>query len=357
MAYKVLGQVNSTGPSTAKATYNLIQDPSFENITPTGIGTLNAALTTTVKPIPGANNWQILATSSGTSTGVVVGSSANIAPAFGNESIAFRGGTGGSSLSPWLMHGWKQGTTNSNYQNNGQIDYTTATPLAPGTYYYGCNILKTTANTYWQARVGVNTFDTNGTIQNTSYTSYTNPTTANVWQSISGSFTASSYDAYAGLHIQMTGNSSATVSDAFAIDGIWLSRNNPSTFPNPIAATDTTAPFDTRGYTWDGTPNASNTVLTYPGTLTDVYTVPAGSSTVVSTVVVANMDVASTKIRIAVLPSGQTLAKKHWITLDAPLNAYSTQTFTIGMTLAAGDKIKVASDNSDTAFTVFGNES
>ena len=295
MAYKVLGQVASTAPSTAEAIYNLIADPSFENITPAGVGTLNVVLSTTAKPIPGANNWQILATASGNSTGVVVGSSINIAPAFGNESIAFRGGTGGSSLSPWLMHGWKQGTTNATYQNSGQIDYTTATPLTPGTYYYGCNILKTTANTYWQARVGVNTFDTNGTIQNTSYTSYTNPTNTNTWQSISGSFNASSYDAYAGLHIQITGNSSATVADAFAIDGIWLSRNNPSTFPNPIAGTATTAPFDTRGYTFKGTAHNSNTVLTYPGALTDLYTVATGTSAVASTVTVNNMNINSTK--------------------------------------------------------------
>ena len=357
MPYKVLGQVVSTGPSTAEAIYNQILDPSFENITLSGVGSFGAALPTTARGIPGTVGWQLLGTGSGGSAAVQTSTSMGITPAFGKESIAFRQ-NGSTAVGPWLMYGYLQNTTSSNYTNSQQLDFTTAIPVKPNqTYYFGYNALKTQANSVWTARAYMGTWNAGGGFINSYVTNYVSPTTENVWQSFSDGFNVSSGASYLTMSIQLDCTSSGNGRDAMAIDGVWVAPQVQTTFPNPVAATDTTAPFDTRGFTFKGTPNASETVLTFPGTITDVYTVPAGSSAVVSTVSVANMDINPTKVRIAVVPSGQTLAKKHWITLDAPLGGYSTQTFTIGMTLAAGDKIRVAADNSDTAFTAFGNES
>jgi hypothetical protein len=88
-----------------------------------------------------------------------------------------------------------------------------------------------------------------------------------------------------------------------------------------------------------------------------LYTTPAGSSAVVSTLTVSNLSQSATTYRYAVIPSGETIAKKHWIVFDAPIGANSTDTFTIGKTLAAGDKIIVTADTNNVAFTAFGNES
>lgn len=88
---------------------------------------------------------------------------------------------------------------------------------------------------------------------------------------------------------------------------------------------------------------------------TTLYTVPAATSTVVSTISVANLGTSGT-YRIAIRPGGASIANQHYLVYNAGLNANDTITFTLGITLAATDVITVYASNTSFAFSVFGSE-
>lgn len=90
---------------------------------------------------------------------------------------------------------------------------------------------------------------------------------------------------------------------------------------------------------------------------TDVYTVPSATSTVVSTIVVANITATNYMYRIAVRPAGATLANQHYIAYDVTCAANDSVTLTLGITLAATDVITIRSSNATSlVFNVFGCE-
>lgn len=91
-------------------------------------------------------------------------------------------------------------------------------------------------------------------------------------------------------------------------------------------------------------------------TATTLYTVPASTSAVISTISVANRDTASATFRIAIRPAGATLANQHYLVYDAPLAANSTATFTIGVTLATTDVVTVYASSANLSFSAFGSE-
>jgi hypothetical protein len=91
-------------------------------------------------------------------------------------------------------------------------------------------------------------------------------------------------------------------------------------------------------------------------TATTLYTVPSVTSTVVSTVSVCNRDSASAQYRIAVRPAGATLANQHYIVYDASLTGNSTDTVTIGVTLATTDVVTVYASTANFSFSAFGSE-
>ena len=91
-------------------------------------------------------------------------------------------------------------------------------------------------------------------------------------------------------------------------------------------------------------------------TLTTAYTVPAASSAVVSTIVVANAGAAPTTFRIAVRPNGETLANKHYVEYDVSIAPQDSITLTLGITVDASDVIDVESFNGQTSFNIFGSE-
>ena len=90
-------------------------------------------------------------------------------------------------------------------------------------------------------------------------------------------------------------------------------------------------------------------------TATTLYTVPAATSTVVSTIAVANLGASGT-YRIAVRPAGASLANQHYIAYDGILSANDTVTYTIGMTLATTDVVTVYASSASFAFSAFGSE-
>lgn len=88
---------------------------------------------------------------------------------------------------------------------------------------------------------------------------------------------------------------------------------------------------------------------------TTLYTVPASTSTVISTITVANIGTSGT-YRIAICPAGAAIANQHYIAYDGALNANDSITWTLGVTLAATDVIIVRASNTSFAFSAFGSE-
>jgi glucose-6-phosphate dehydrogenase assembly protein OpcA len=95
-----------------------------------------------------------------------------------------------------------------------------------------------------------------------------------------------------------------------------------------------------------------------PGATTDtnLYTVPADTSAVISTIVVANRSNTAAAYRIAVRPSGVTLANQHYVAFDVAVGASDSTTLTLGITLAATDVITVRATTANLSFSVFGSE-
>lgn len=92
-------------------------------------------------------------------------------------------------------------------------------------------------------------------------------------------------------------------------------------------------------------------------TATSLYTVPAATSTVVSTINVVNTHASTTDtIRVAIRPAGAALANQHYIVYGLTLTAGATFSYTSGVTLATTDVITVYSTNGTSSFNAFGSE-
>ena len=91
-------------------------------------------------------------------------------------------------------------------------------------------------------------------------------------------------------------------------------------------------------------------------TATTVYTVPALTSTILSTVTVCNQANTGATFRLAVRPSGETLAAKHFINYDTPVPGNDTVSLTLGITLAATDVLTANANTSTLSFNAYGSE-
>lgn len=91
-------------------------------------------------------------------------------------------------------------------------------------------------------------------------------------------------------------------------------------------------------------------------TATDIYTVGAGKSAVISTLVVANLAGVDALFRIAVRPAGEALANKHYVAYNVVVGASDSTTLTLGITLGETDVLTVYASTSTVAFNVFGSE-
>lgn len=91
-------------------------------------------------------------------------------------------------------------------------------------------------------------------------------------------------------------------------------------------------------------------------TLTTLYTVPAATSSVVSTIAICNQAGTSATYRIAVRPAGASIAAQHYIVYGATVAASDSVLLTLGVTLATTDVISVYASSSTMSFTVFGSE-
>jgi glucose-6-phosphate dehydrogenase assembly protein OpcA len=91
-------------------------------------------------------------------------------------------------------------------------------------------------------------------------------------------------------------------------------------------------------------------------TLTTLYTVPASTQAVCSTITICNTASTATTYRIAVRPAGASIATSQYLAYDAALPANDTATLTLGMTLAATDVVSVYAASANVAFSAFGVE-
>jgi hypothetical protein len=91
-------------------------------------------------------------------------------------------------------------------------------------------------------------------------------------------------------------------------------------------------------------------------TATTLYTVPAATSTVVSSLNVCNQAATSATFRIAVRPAGATLSASQYLSYDTTLAANDTISLNIGMSLATTDVITVYASTSTLSFVLFGSE-
>jgi len=91
-------------------------------------------------------------------------------------------------------------------------------------------------------------------------------------------------------------------------------------------------------------------------TATTLYTVPAATNAVVSTISVCNQAATSGTYRIAIRPAGAALAAQHYIAYDSTVTANNSTMITIGVTLAATDVITVYASSANMSFSAFGTE-
>lgn len=96
-------------------------------------------------------------------------------------------------------------------------------------------------------------------------------------------------------------------------------------------------------------------VLPAATTATTLYTVPAATQAVASTLSICNQGVTTT-IRVAVRPAGEALAAQHYIVYDNYINASDTLFLTIGVALSATDVVTVYADTATVSFGLFGSE-
>lgn len=91
-------------------------------------------------------------------------------------------------------------------------------------------------------------------------------------------------------------------------------------------------------------------------TATTLYTVPAATSAVLSTINVCNMAATAGSFRIAVRPAGASLAAAQYLAYDTPIPANDSISLTLGVTLAATDVVTVYASSTSLAFSAFGSE-
>jgi hypothetical protein len=373
MAYKVLGQTLTTA-ATAPVVLNLIKDPSFEGITRAMVGATSGA-TAAWSAVDGTQwfyqNHNTTYFSDDKFGDISQLSTFQNSPAISYGTASIRYGTkvvgwgstsqaGNYSSDNYLAYGLSTSYPASSNANENFGGVTRSIPVAPNTtYYYGCDVM---AGNITTSSFRILWFNSSGAHIDTTESNLFSGTSSSSWTRKNFTVVSNPTAAYAGIAINARYLRQTQL--CVAMDGIYFgtaaSAGSAGAFPDPSTGgtnSTLTAPFTSRfTTTWSGTPNNSTTVTTSAGAAVDLYTVPAGSSAVVSTIAVSNPTTSATSYRVGVVKSGDTLALKSWIAFDIPLSANTTTTLTLGVTLAAGDKIVVSNDTAQVSFTAFGSE-
>jgi len=88
----------------------------------------------------------------------------------------------------------------------------------------------------------------------------------------------------------------------------------------------------------------------------DLYTVPAATDAVISTVTIANRGTTQGTFRVYVSPAGAATADANYLIYDAILDSKGFLALTLGITLDATDELRVFASTADFSFNAFGTE-
>lgn len=91
-------------------------------------------------------------------------------------------------------------------------------------------------------------------------------------------------------------------------------------------------------------------------TSTDLYTVPAATSAIVSTITIANRAATDATFRLSVSKLGAAIVNADYLVYDATIPASGFITLTLGITMATTDKLRVYASSANISFNAFGTE-
>jgi glucose-6-phosphate dehydrogenase assembly protein OpcA len=91
-------------------------------------------------------------------------------------------------------------------------------------------------------------------------------------------------------------------------------------------------------------------------TLTTLYTVPASTQAIASTINVCNRSSTATTFRISVAVAGAADATSQYLVYDTQIAGNDSIAFTIGMTLGAADVVRCYATLATVTFALFGVE-
>lgn len=91
-------------------------------------------------------------------------------------------------------------------------------------------------------------------------------------------------------------------------------------------------------------------------TETALYTVPASTESIISTIVICNRGASAATYRIYVAANGAAAANNQYLVYDANINAKETVALTLGLTLDSSDVLRVYASTADLSFNAFGTE-
>ena len=89
-------------------------------------------------------------------------------------------------------------------------------------------------------------------------------------------------------------------------------------------------------------------------TLTDLYVVPGSTEAIVSSLTVTNRSGTATTFRVSVAIAGAANDNKQYLYYDLPIGGNDSFAATLGLTLAATDKVRVYATLATLSFNLFG---
>jgi hypothetical protein len=90
-------------------------------------------------------------------------------------------------------------------------------------------------------------------------------------------------------------------------------------------------------------------------TNTSLYTVPASTSTVCSTLTICNQG-ATTTYRVAIRPAGASIVASHYVVYDNVIMSNDSVFLTLGVTLATTDVVTIYAGTANVSFNLYGSE-
>jgi hypothetical protein len=98
--------------------------------------------------------------------------------------------------------------------------------------------------------------------------------------------------------------------------------------------------------------------ITTGTSLTDLYTCPASTEAVLSTITICNRRTAADTFRLALRTDGDPISDKHFLAFDVPVAASDTTTLTMGVAMQATDVLSVSGSGTASllSFNAFGAE-